>query len=172
MRNLIRRFWAWYEKFYAWNVSITAVLFVFQLVHLYWLTTAVVIFRIFGTSFFFSNSKVLTLLMVLADYTEIPAIIMTSILYTRKIRREGGGVKNILYLIFLNIQWIHLFWITDEVALNALGLGSVSAPLNPALAWVAILIDYLELPVIVDTIREVFRVRSLKMALEVIRSKD
>jgi hypothetical protein len=43
-----------------------------------------------------------------------------------------------------------MFWITDEFVVATL---ASSAPLMPAwLAWIAILIDYLELPVMWDTV--------------------
>ena len=55
--------------------------------------------------------------------------------------------------MFLNSQWLHIFWITDEyVSAELAGAGAASA-LPGWLAWVAILIDYLELPVIYDTLK-------------------
>ena len=54
--------------------------------------------------------------------------------------------------MFLNSQWLHIFWITDEYVAAELG-GSSNAALPGWLAWVAILIDYLELPVIFDTLK-------------------
>ena len=119
MKNLVRRFWEWYEKFYALNLSITAGLFALQLAHLYWLSTHVVLFRLLGTDYFFTHSPVVTFLIIIADYTEIPAIIATSIFYIAAFRREKSR-KALLYLFLVNSQWIHLLWITDEVCLGYL----------------------------------------------------
>jgi hypothetical protein len=53
-------------------------------------------------------------------------------------------------LLLVDVQLFHIFWITDEMILER-------NTLDPVLAWVAIAIDYLELPVIVDTIRRALR---------------
>ena len=55
----------------------------------------------------------------------------------------------------LNTQWAHLLWITDEVVLETFARHSVIT-WHAALAWVAILIDFLEVPVIVDTLGRVW----------------
>jgi hypothetical protein len=143
------KFWAWYERNYKWNVGISAGLFLLQLVHLYWLSTDVVLARIFGHSFFHPNDLWRTII-ILVDYTEIPALIGTSLLYLNSLRKKYNK-KDLLYLIFLNIQWLHLFWITDEFVVGRFASGSV-VTLPLWLAWTAILIDYLELPVIYETI--------------------
>ncbi len=106
MGGLLKKFWAWYEKFYTLNLTIAAGLFVLQLAHLYWLTTHVVLFRLFGIDYFFTHSPLVTFLIILADYTEIPALIATSILYARLFRADGNK-KHLLYLVFINSQWIH-----------------------------------------------------------------
>ena len=85
------------------------------------------------------------------DYTEIPALIAVSLVYVNELRR-GFAWKPLLFLLFLNSQWLHIFWITDEYVAAELGGGS-GASLPGWLAWVAILIDYLELPVIYDTLK-------------------
>ncbi len=63
-------------------------------------------------------------------------------------------MKPILYLVFLNSQWLHIFWITDEFVIVAGDGESTSLP--AWLASVALLIDYLELPVIYDTVKRLF----------------
>jgi hypothetical protein len=55
--------------------------------------------------------------------------------------------------VFLNSQWLHIFWITDQYVSNELAGRAAVSSLPAWLAWVAILIDYLELPVIYDTFR-------------------
>jgi hypothetical protein len=89
---------------------------------------------------------------LVVDYTEIPALISVSLIYLNELRK-GWNWKSFLFLLFLNSQWLHIFWITDEYVVQELsGLAGVGLP--AALAWVAIGIDYLELPVIVDTIKK------------------
>ena len=148
-----RVFFAWYERHYTLNVGIASALFLLQLVHLYWLTTDVVVQRLTGESWF-EPTGVVRLLIVIVDYTEIPAILGTSLIYINELRR-GQTWRPLLYLILLNSQWLHIFWITDEFVVNefAGSEGGANGSLPAWLAWVAILIDYLELPVIYDTIK-------------------
>lgn len=157
--GLLDRFWVWYEKHFFVNLTIAASLFVLQLIHLFWLTTDVVFFRLFGISFFPQNDFLRTLIAVV-DYTEIPALITTSFVYLNFLRKSFQW-KNIIFLLFLNSQWIHLFWITDEVVVEAFTQKTlIGFPIW--LAWIAILIDYLELPVIADTVRRVFSLLAKK----------
>ena len=90
-------------------------------------------------------------LIILVDYTEIPALISVSLVYVNDLRKRGASLKPILYLLFLNSQLLHIFWITDEFVVSS-GAGETSS-LPVWLAYVAILIDYLELPVIYDTVK-------------------
>lgn len=147
--DTLQTFWSWYERHYLMNVTVASGLFLLQLLHLYWLTTDVVFFRFFGESFF-SPPPLWKYLIVIVDYTEIPALLSTSVLYLHEFR---GGMKwkGMSFLFFLNSQWLHLVWITDEFVVGQLvgGQGSIAFPMW--LAWIAIFIDYLELPVIADT---------------------
>ncbi len=152
-RRLVGAFFAWYERHYTLNISIAAGLFLLQLVHLYWLSADVVAQRLGGTSFF-PLSGVFQYLILVVDYTEIPALYSVSLVYINELRK-GFGWKPVIYLLFLNSQWLHIFWITDEFVVNKLSGQEAASSLPGTLAWVAILIDYLELPVIYDTIRRV-----------------
>lgn len=114
---------------------------------------------LFGTGRFWS------FVLIIVDYTEIPALITTSLVYINELRKRFAW-KPIWYLIALNIQWVHLFWITDEFVVEAF---TTPVALPMWLAWVAILIDYLEVPVIVATLRKFFvalRERKVKDFLE------
>jgi hypothetical protein len=75
-----------------------------------------------------------------------------------ELRRKGFTWKAAGFLFMLNTQWLHIFWITDEVVVQYFA-GPVAPQWNALLAWVAILIDFLELPVIYDTLRRVWRER-------------
>jgi len=152
MGRLLRDFWAWYERNYALNLSITAALFALQIVHLSWLSLDVVAERITGQGYF-PLTGLARYLVLIVDYTEIPALIATSILYLYDLRK-GRVARSLLFLVLLNSQWLHLFWITDEFVVAEFQGGANEGSSLPAwLAWVAIGIDYLEIPVIVDTLR-------------------
>lgn len=152
MRETWNRFFAWYERHYTLNIAVAAGLFVLQLIHLYWLTAHVVMLRLIDRSFFNPSGAVEAAILIV-DYTEIPALLGVSLIYINELRKQWSW-KPILFLIFLNSQWLHIFWITDEFVVNQFtGAGAVSS-LPAWLAWIAILIDYLELPVIYDTLRK------------------
>lgn len=147
--HYVNRFWEWYERNYTLNVGVAAGLFFLQIVHLMWLFAEVIWFKFFGVTLIHFHDAP-RLILILVDYTEIPAIIATSLVYINELRSKINW-KSALYLAFINSQWLHLFWITDEFVLEAF-TGKTLLPVW--LAWVAILIDYLELPVIVDTIKK------------------
>lgn len=143
--------WAWYERHYTLNIALAAALFTLQLVHLVWLAGAVVTERLTGVAAFHVGD-IVELLLVLVDWTEIPAIVSVSLVYLYELRR-GSRWRPILFLVLLNSQYLHIFWITDEVLVR----DGASSALPGALAWAAIMIDYLELPVVVDTLRKAAR---------------
>ncbi len=150
MQKTLKNFFAWYKRNYKLNLYITTGLFLWQLVHLYWLTTNIVMFRMFGQEFWdvgaFGN-----VLISLVDYTEIPAIVLSSIFYFSEYSKTKW--RSIFFLFLINIQWLHLFWITDEVVVKVFtGAAAMTMPIW--LSWVAIMIDYLELPVIYDTVKK------------------
>lgn len=126
----------------------SAVLFLTQIVHLTWMTTYVIPLQL-GNAPWWSPPEAP---LALADYLEIPAIVSATALYLR--------TRNWRMLLLVNVQLFHIFWITDEFILER-------GTLNPVLAWIAIVIDYLELPVIVDTIR-----RSINSFARTERSTD
>jgi hypothetical protein len=144
------RFWDWYERHYTLNVTLAAALFLLQVAHLVWLTGQVVIARLTGDPLFVLEG-VLRWPLVLVDYTEVPALLSVSLVYLNELRREWQW-RPLLLLLLLNSQWLHIFWITDEFVVSTSEQSSSSA-LPSWLAWVAILIDYLELPVMADTAR-------------------
>lgn len=145
-------FWAWYERTYMLNISVALGLFLVQIVHLLWLFGAVVWAKAFGAPLF-EFSGVWETVIVLVDYTEIPALLSVSLVYVNELRKAFKW-KNVMYLVFLNTQWLHIFWITDEFVVTTFnGAGTV---LPFWLAWVAIGIDYLEVPVMYDTLKRFF----------------
>lgn len=93
----------------------------------------------------------------MADYLEVPTLVSASLLYVNELRK-GFTWRAVGYLLMLNTQWIHIYWITDEVVVKYFA-GDVPPEWNVFLAWVAILIDFLEVPVILDTLRRVWRER-------------
>jgi len=153
IRDAIRDFWGWYERHYILNIGIAAGLFLLQLVHLVWLTGQPLADMVTGSPLFDIGAP-LRWVIVLVDYTELPALVSVSLLYVNDLRKGGAALKPILYLVFLNSQWLHIFWITDEFVIAAGDGESTSLP--AWLASVALLIDYLELPVIYDTVKRLF----------------
>lgn len=142
----------WYKRHYTFHTGLASFLFAWQLVHLYWLTTDVVFYKLFGLSLF-KLTGLWQHLIVIVDYTEIPALVLTSFLYIHGLATKFT-LKDILFLAMLNSQWLHLFWITDEFILEQFRGAKVILPIW--VVWTAILIDYLELPVIYDTLKKFF----------------
>lgn len=158
----MQTFFAWYERHYTLNVTFAALLFVIQLVHLYWLTADVVAQRLIDDSFF-SPRGIFYYSILVVDYTELPALLSVSLLYINELRK-GWSWKAFVFLIFLNSQWLHIFWITDEFVTSEFNGGTAAASLPAWLAWIAIMIDYLELPVIIDTLKKfAISVRELRV---------
>jgi hypothetical protein len=154
MKSIKESFWEWYERNYALNVGIAAFLFGLQLFHLYWLFTDVVLVKLTGQSYFGLQS-IWGQISIFFDYTEIPAIIATTLVYVHQLKTRFN-YKSLMYLIFINTQWLHILWITDEYVVERFS-GSEAIVWGSFLAWVAILIDFLELPVIYDTIKETIK---------------
>ncbi len=148
----ILNFWDKYEHL---NLKIALTLMGLQIVHLFWLTTDVVIPRIFETNALFPEFLIPVLIFV--DFIEIPALITGGTFYIiSTLRNKSNRPKNILLFIALIIQIIHIFWITDEFVVKALtGTTLLMFPLY--FAWIAILIDYLELPVIFDLLNRTIK---------------
>lgn len=150
MRRAFAAFWSWYERHALLNMAIATGLFLLQVVHLVWLTGDVVLARLVGQSSFDPEGP-LRWAILLIDYTEIPALIGVSLVYLNQLRVEFSW-RSVLFLAFLNSQWLHILWITDEFVV-AIFSGEALVGIPTWLAWVAIAIDYLELPVMVDTVR-------------------
>ena len=129
-----------------------------QVLHLYWLTADVVLQRIVAQSYF-GLPKVLLPLFIVVDYIEIPALVSGITYYLFSLfKDEVHSRRNILFLTLLGTQVVHIFWITDEIVYESL-LGNDLVALPVYLAWIAILIDYLEIPVMVDLFHKTFRVK-------------
>jgi hypothetical protein len=107
--------------------------------------------RVFNIDLF-PDVGIWNMVVILVDYTEIPALIATSILYIMLLRKAFTP-KSVLMLLLLNSQWLHLFWISDEFVISVFrGEGLVNFP--AWLAYIAIFIDYLEVPVIIDLFKQ------------------
>ncbi|MDW0135086.1 MAG: hypothetical protein QOK88_06255 [Nitrososphaeraceae archaeon] len=101
--------------------------------------------------------KSLLPIFVAIDYIEIPALISGLIFYGYRIRRnKSSAKKSYLFLGLLAVQVVHIFWITDEVVYDSF-FNSSLVELPVLLSWIAILIDYLELPVMADLFYKIIR---------------
>jgi hypothetical protein len=145
----ITTYWHRYESL---NLKIAFFLISLQILHLYWLTTDVVLHRIYGRSFFIVPKEALAIFIVV-DYLEIPALIFGSIYYFFQFLRNFHKT-DFLFLVFLLLQMLHLFWITDEIVYDLL-FQIVPIAIPVFLAWTAIAVDYLELPIIIDLARRI-----------------
>lgn len=157
----ILNFWKKYENL---NLKITFILISLQVLHLYWLTADVVLQRIAGQSYLGLPHGLLPLFIVI-DYVEIPALVSGITFYLFSIfKHEAHSRKNIIFLILLAAQVVHIFWITDEVVYESFfDNGLVRFPVY--LAWVAILIDYLEIPVMIDLFYKTFKIKKDKSSM-------
>jgi hypothetical protein len=151
-------FWTRYENL---NLRITLILISLQILHLYWLTADVVLQRILGQSYLGLPKELLPLFIVV-DYIEIPALVSGITFYLFSIfKGEPNPRKDVIFLILLAIQVVHIFWITDEIVYESLlGNDLITIPLY--LTWIAILIDYLEIPVMIDLFHKTFKIRKNK----------
>jgi len=118
--------------------------------------------RLFGVSLF-NPPLFWEFIIIVVDYTEIPALITTSLVYINA-QRQKANIKNFIYLLFINIQFLHIFWITDEYVVETLTGVDGGTVLPVWLAWIAIFIDYLELPVIFETLKKAFTVLKQKFS--------
>lgn len=148
-----------YLKYQNLNLKISFLLISLQLLHLYWLTTDVVLYRITGIDYFVEGSN-FVLLFIIIDYIEIPALVsgiiyyFFNLVYNKKEKEKRS--KNIIFLFLLAIQSIHIFWITDDIVYSTF-IGGDIIDFPEYLAWIAILIDYLELPVIYDLLKRLVK---------------
>ena len=150
------KFWGWYVRNYKVIAPATAVLFLLQLVHLYWMTTNVVFFRAFDHHFW-NPGQFWNTFIALVDYTEIPAIVSASVFYIHQLKiQQEAKWRSILFLCLINSQWLHLFWITDEIIYEQF-TGSPAIVIPVWLAWISISIDYLEIPVMYDTAKKAIK---------------
>ena len=170
LRKIWDKFWNFYDSNYNLTLGVTLALFSLQIVHLFWLFTNVIWFKLFSQSLY-DFGPIAEKILILVDFTEIPALIAASLVYIDDLR-NNFNYKSIIFLILLNSQWLHLFWITDEFVVSEF----TQKVLFPSwLAWVAILIDYLEVPVILDTLSKFLKhlkEGKLKTALEVVKNRD
>lgn len=148
-----------YLQYQNLNLKISFLLISLQLLHLYWLTTDVVIYRLTGIDYFIELSDFI-LLFIIIDYIEIPALVSGIIYYFFALiydkKEKEKRIKNTVLLILLAIQSIHIFWITDEIVYSTF-VGSDLIYMPEYFAWIAILIDYLELPVIYDLLKRIVK---------------
>lgn len=148
-------FWTKYESL---NLKITFILISLQILHLYWLTADVVLQRIAGESYL-GLPRILLPLFIIVDYVEIPALVSGITFYLFSIfKRKSHSRKNVVFLLLLAIQVVHIFWITDEVVYESL-LDNDLVIFPAYAAWTAILIDYLEIPVMVDLFYKTFKIK-------------
>ncbi len=131
-----------YESYNKTLIKFTTILISSQIVHLIWLTyVATIPYFLFQEIWYLPEN----FLFAAIDYLEIPALTLTSLYYIVNLSK-----KNILLLTAIFLQFIHIAWITDTFILeNANDIGFA--------IYIVILIDYSEIPVIIDFIKKSFK---------------
>ena len=122
-------------------IKISFILMSLQIIHLVWLTCNVTLPMFNFNDLIFSEGS---FLFVSIDYLEIPSLIITCTSYLFIIFRERHKPKNILYFSMLALQFLHIFWITDEFIVNYL----YDLPIY--LLVFVVFIDYSELFILLD----------------------
>jgi hypothetical protein len=159
---LLQKIVNFYKKYENLNLKIAFILISLQIIHLYWLTTDVVLLRIFGETFF-AFPQIPADVFAFIDYIEVPALVSGITFYALSVYNNKKVRRNSLMLVLLAIQVFHIFWITDEIVYDMF-FGTVPIAIPVYLAWIAILIDYLEIPVMVDLFKKVFLMKKNKSA--------
>jgi len=77
---MFKKIMDFYLRYQNINLKISFVLISLQLLHLYWLTTYVVLYRLTGIDYFGELSDFI-LLFIVIDYIEIPALVSGVIYY-------------------------------------------------------------------------------------------
>ena len=153
---IVEKFIGLYHRYENLNLKITFILISLQLLHLYWLTTDIVLQKIFGKSLFLFPKDLLAIFVII-DYIEIPALVSGIIFYAHNIHyREENIKRSYIFLAMLSVQVIHIFWLTDNVVYSS-SFKSSFVEIPFILSWAAILIDYLEIPIIVDLFYKIIR---------------
>lgn len=151
MSGTVQKLIGFWHRYESLNLKIAFVLISLQLLHLYWLTADVVIKRITGDSALgLTLDGPLLVFFIIIDYVEIPALVAGLTYYALSVYKRENSAKNALLLVMLAVQVFHIFWITDEVVYDTFFGTSSAVEIPYYAAWIAILIDYLELPVIAD----------------------
>jgi hypothetical protein len=130
-----------FEKLKTFLIKISFILMALQIIHLFWLTCNVTLPLFNFNDLKFSEGS---FLFVSIDYLEIPSLIITCTSYLFIIFRESHKPKNILYFGMLVLQFLHIFWITDEFIVNYLD------DLPIYLLVFVVFIDYSELFILLD----------------------
>ncbi|MBI4894678.1 MAG: hypothetical protein HY833_03005 [Candidatus Aenigmarchaeota archaeon] len=151
---VLKRILKFCERYEKAGTKVAFFLIALQLVHLVWLTTDIVLVKLLpGQMPLFPRA--LEPVQAVIDYLEIPGLFAAVTIYVMGMVRTGRiSPKNALLTALLLVQFVHLFWITDEVVYEVL-LESDLVEIPAPVAWVAIMIDYLELPVIFDLFKRV-----------------
>ena len=151
MSGAVQKLIGFWHRYESLNLKIAFVLISLQLIHLYWLTADVVVKRLTGDSALgLTLDGPLFVFFIIIDYIEIPALVAGLTYYALNIYKRVKAARNALLLAMLAVQVFHIFWITDEVVYETFFGSSSAVEIPYYAAWIAILIDYLELPVIVD----------------------
>jgi len=133
--------------------KVTLILFLTQIVHLSWLGIFILPVVI-GLEIIPFDNPILTLLFGAVDYIEIPALVTGIVFYLSVAwKKDKDFNRNMLMLILVVSQIFHILWITDEIIVETLYANNDVITFPIYMSLIAIGVDYLEIPVIIDLIK-------------------
>jgi hypothetical protein len=143
--NLLQQISNFYERYECIGLRITFVLIYLQVIHLFWLTTFVIL-----------DAPQFTLgippiVFAAIDYLEIPALISGMVFYILSLHTHRNK-KDILFVALLGVQFFHILWITDAFVYMSFKFNAMTW-----LAWIAVFVDFLEVPIIIDLFIKIIR---------------
>lgn len=128
-----------YRRYENLGLKITFVLVSLQVIHLIWLTLFV----------FEIHLPLPDIVFAAIDFLEVPALVSGIVFYSLLLHFSRNK-KDMLYVGLLLIQFIHIIWITDTFIYMSINFNQYIW-----LAIIAIVIDYLEIPVIYDLYKRI-----------------
>lgn len=134
------------EKYFLYaNVGFLA----FQSIHLFWLATNYLLPTIFGTTpWTIFNERSVEVILAIVDYLEIPLLIFNVIYWGGLLFKRKLSKTYMISFVVVMLQFIHIFWLTDEVIMESGSAWGV-------LAVFSIAIDYLEIQTMYVSIKRI-----------------
>jgi hypothetical protein len=134
------------EKYFLYaNVGFLA----FQSIHLLWLATNYLFPSIFGvTPWAIFEDRNVEVILSIVDFIEVPFLMFNVIYFGLRLLRKKTDKMLIVTTAIVLLQFVHIFWLTDEVIME-------NGSLPKVFAVFSILIDYLEIQTMYVSIKRI-----------------